>query len=278
MAGPSVTYTFANSTAADASQVNTNFTDLINGMTDGTKDFSISALTCAGAATFNGNVTLGNASSDDITVTGSLASSIPIKTTFSYDFGSATIGLKSLYLGSDDSAAKSVRLIAPTIATSYTLTLPTSAGTSGYALLSAGAGAAAVWTNVGEIITETVNETTWPFAADIYGDLDTIELTSGTWSISWQVQIRISPSDTSCTFIGAYIGTASGTSSTGVSAQTNGHEIVPPPTANGSRFGLRSSGYIVTPASTTTYYLKGLTSTSNTNVNYQSRITAVRIR
>src|SRR3990167_8159938 len=98
MANITVTNTFTNSTTADATQVNTNFTDIINGTSDGTKDFSISALTCAGTATLNGAVTLGNASGDDITVTGSLASSIPIKTTNSYDIGSATIGLRSIYI------------------------------------------------------------------------------------------------------------------------------------------------------------------------------------
>lgn len=70
MANPSVTYTFSNGTAADASEVNTNFSDIINALTDGTKSLSIDALTVAGAATFNGNVTLGNASGDTITVTG----------------------------------------------------------------------------------------------------------------------------------------------------------------------------------------------------------------
>jgi len=70
MANPSVTYTFSNGTAADASEVNTNFSDIINSLTDGTKSLSIDALTAAGAATFNGNVTLGNASGDAITVTG----------------------------------------------------------------------------------------------------------------------------------------------------------------------------------------------------------------
>ena len=70
MANPSVTYTFSNGTAADASEVNTNFSDIINSLTDGTKSLSIDAITAAGAATFNGNVTLGNASGDAITVTG----------------------------------------------------------------------------------------------------------------------------------------------------------------------------------------------------------------
>lgn len=124
MAGPSVTYSFSNSTTADATQVNQNFTDLINGMTDGTKDFSINALTCAGAATFNGNVTLGNATGDDITVTGSLASTVNIKTTYSYDIGSATIGLKRIYFGSNDSAARSVGVRAGVVTASYVLDLP----------------------------------------------------------------------------------------------------------------------------------------------------------
>ena len=68
MAIPSVTYTFTNSTVADATEVNTNFSDLINALTDGTSDHSISTLTLAGALTANGNVTLGNASGDTMTV------------------------------------------------------------------------------------------------------------------------------------------------------------------------------------------------------------------
>ena len=140
MPAPSYTYTLTNSTTADASQVMQNYNDILNGVTDGTKDLSISALTCAGTVTFNGNVTLGNASSDDLTVTGSLASSIPIKTTFSYDIGSATIGLRSAYLGSNDSAARSVRVIAGVIASSYTLTLPISAGTAGQSVVALGSG------------------------------------------------------------------------------------------------------------------------------------------
>lgn len=94
MANPSVTYTFTNSTTADGTQVSQNFTDLINGMTDGTKSFSIDALTVGGTALFNGAVTLGNASGDDITVTGSLASAIPVKTNNSFDIGDTSHGLR----------------------------------------------------------------------------------------------------------------------------------------------------------------------------------------
>jgi len=90
MANPSVTYTFSNGTAADASEVNTNFSDIINSLTDGTKSLSIDALTVAGAASFNGNVTLGNASGDDVTITGSIAADIVVKTDSTYDIGTSS--------------------------------------------------------------------------------------------------------------------------------------------------------------------------------------------
>lgn len=140
MANISVTNTFSNSTTADATQVNQNFSDIINGTSDGTKDFSISALTVGGTLTANGNVNIGNASSDDLTVTASLASSLAIKTTFSYDIGSATLGLRYAFFGSNDSAAKSVKVAAGVVGTSYTLTLPTTAGSAGQATVTDGSG------------------------------------------------------------------------------------------------------------------------------------------
>ena len=141
MASPAVTYTFTNDTSADAGQVNTNFSDLIAAMTDGTKDFSISALTLAGALTANGNVTLGNASNKDITFTGSMASSLPIKTQRSFDIGSANLGLRIAYLGGND--AHTVALCAPSsgMAADYTLTVPSGAGTNGHGMQSNGSGA-----------------------------------------------------------------------------------------------------------------------------------------
>jgi hypothetical protein len=103
MAAPSVTYTFSNSTTADATQVNTNFTDLVNSLSDGLKDLTISSLntatlTVSGAATFNGTVALGNATSDDITVTGYIASAILPKTSGSYSLGSTAQNWDALYL------------------------------------------------------------------------------------------------------------------------------------------------------------------------------------
>ena len=91
MANPSVTYSFSATTTISSSQVNQNFTDLINALTDGSKSLTIDAITCAGTATFNGAVTLGNSAGDDITVTGRVASSIVNKTTNTYDLGSSSL-------------------------------------------------------------------------------------------------------------------------------------------------------------------------------------------
>jgi hypothetical protein len=58
MAAPTVTYTFANASTADATEVNQNFTDIINALTDTTSDLSFSTLTLASTATITGAVTL----------------------------------------------------------------------------------------------------------------------------------------------------------------------------------------------------------------------------
>lgn len=129
MASPAVTYTFSNSTTADATQVTQNFTDLINGMTDGSKDFSISALTLAGNLTVNGNTTIGNASSDSLTLTASLASSIPLSLHNTYDIGSVTsLGLRAIYFASS-SATKTAKLQGPAVSSDVTITLPAVTGT-----------------------------------------------------------------------------------------------------------------------------------------------------
>lgn len=122
MAAPAVTYTFSNGTTSDASQVNTNFTDLINALTDGTSDIHVGTLNAEGACTFDGAVTLGDATADDITFTGSLASSIPVKTNATYNLGSSTSALASVYLGNGSN--KTLRLLPGTIGTSWTLTFP----------------------------------------------------------------------------------------------------------------------------------------------------------
>ncbi len=97
MPAPALVYSLSNGNTADAAEVMANFNALLNGITDGTKDLSISALTCAGTATFNGNTTLGNASSDDLTITASLASSLAVKTTNSFTIGGSSTRLAQIY-------------------------------------------------------------------------------------------------------------------------------------------------------------------------------------
>jgi hypothetical protein len=97
MAYPSVTYGFTNGTTISATEVNQNFTDLINGASDGTKDYNINALSVAGAANLNGNVALGNATSDDVTVTGRIASAVVPKTDDTYDLGTSALAWKDGY-------------------------------------------------------------------------------------------------------------------------------------------------------------------------------------
>lgn len=128
MANISVTYTFSNGTTADGTQVNQNFTDIINGTSDGTKSFSIAALTLASTLTANGNVVIGASSANTVTLNGSIAASVPFSANTSWDIGSSTLGAKSLYLGG--SSTFTLRLIAATQAASYTLTFPAAIATS----------------------------------------------------------------------------------------------------------------------------------------------------
>lgn len=121
MAAPSLTYTLTNGTTADASQVQQNFTDILNGITDGSKDLTVNQLTINAALAVGGNTTIGDSSTDTLTVNASLASSVVIGTNASYDIGSATLGLASVYIGS--SGAFTTRLKSAASA-SHTITLP----------------------------------------------------------------------------------------------------------------------------------------------------------
>lgn len=134
MAFLAVTYTFSNGSVASATEVNTNFQDVVDANSDGTIDYNIGALSCAGTATFNGNVAIGNASGDDLTITASLASNLAVKTQRSYAIGSATNGLSALYLGMNDTY--SLGLIAPSsgAAAAYNITLPATVPTTGFVL------------------------------------------------------------------------------------------------------------------------------------------------
>lgn len=138
MAAPSVTYTFANSTTSDATQVNQNFTDIINGLSDGTKDLTVNAITANSTVTYNSAVILGASAANDLTVNASLASDVPIKTNTTYNFGSSTKGLLAVYLGG--TSTFTIALKSATLSASYTLTLPSSGGTTGQFPVTDGSG------------------------------------------------------------------------------------------------------------------------------------------
>jgi hypothetical protein len=105
MASPSVTYTFTNGTTADASQVNQNFSDLISAMTDGSKSFSIDALTCAGVFTANGNSVIGNASSDTCSITATTTfNTTPLTDTITEKTGDNGVQIKGRKSGTAISA------------------------------------------------------------------------------------------------------------------------------------------------------------------------------
>jgi hypothetical protein len=97
MAAPVISYTFSNGTTSDASQVNQNFTDLINALTDGTADLTFGSAVISGALSAGGNVILGNAASDTLTIGGTVVSSL-LPTDATYDLGSAVKQWKDLYL------------------------------------------------------------------------------------------------------------------------------------------------------------------------------------
>lgn len=101
MATPSVPNTFVNGTTADADDVNANFSAIINSLTDGNDALTIDTLTANGAAVFNGTVTLGNATGDDVTITGYVASDIIPKTNAAYDLGTSALCFEALYLDDD---------------------------------------------------------------------------------------------------------------------------------------------------------------------------------
>ena len=147
MAFPSVSFSFTNGTAADATQVNQNFSDLIAGLSDGTKNLSISAITAAGTATLNGNVLLGDASGDDIQFNGSMATNLVPKTQRTYAIGSADIGLSGLYLGMNSTHTILMQGPSSGASADYTLTWPATVGTAGQVMVNGGSGVLA-WTGL----------------------------------------------------------------------------------------------------------------------------------
>lgn len=138
MAAPSVSFVFSGGTTILSAQVNTNYNDLVNAMSDGTKDFTIGTLTVAGAVVINGAITLGNASGDDLTIEASLAQTLLIKAGVNVDIGDSTNGVRSIYFEGNNNT---IQVSAPAgLAGDYSLTLPEDNGKNGWALNNNGSG------------------------------------------------------------------------------------------------------------------------------------------
>lgn len=99
---------------------------------------TLASATVTGATLLNGTVGLGDASADDISFNGSLATTIPIKTNATYNIGDSTHGLASVYLGS--AGGLTTRIVGGATGSSYTLTLPVDDGTANQVLSTDGSG------------------------------------------------------------------------------------------------------------------------------------------
>ena len=302
MAYPTVTYTFSNSTTADATQVNQNFTDLINGLSDGTKDLSISALTVAGTATLNGAINLGNATSDDITITGYLASSFIPKTNQTYDIGTADLGLRALYLGVASAGALTAKVIASaSIAADRIFTVP-EAGTDASFVMTAGtqtisgaktfdtagntmkgitAGSGPSAGYIGETLELTFSSVTAAATGSYKDTAGALALTAGKWAVSYIALLEGRSTSVSagsnCT---SYLYTTADSGS-GVTPGVNSIYWAPISTttygAGEYMHSFTSPSQIINISSATNYYLNCMAQYGSTAPKWHGRLTAIRI-
>ena len=97
MPAPSVTNTFSNGTTADATEVNTNFNDLVLALSDGTKDITVLSLSTVGDLTVAGDSTIGNSIADSLIVNAAIGSDL-LPTTATYNLGGASNAFAALFL------------------------------------------------------------------------------------------------------------------------------------------------------------------------------------
>lgn len=136
------------------------------------------------------------------------------------------------------------------------------------------------WRGVATLPVEQINEIVEASATNVtisttntYQDVTSISLTAGTWSIDAQVNFEINTATITAAVMG--VSTTSGNSSAGL---VNGNNKMGcrEPTAD-TNSSATVTGYIVSPAGTTSYYLKALNTFSAGNPIAAGRITARRI-
>jgi hypothetical protein len=126
---------------------------------------------------------------------------------------------------------------------------------------------------VGETVQGQQLTSTNFFGNGVFGDVTSISLTAGKWSISAFMIMNLN----GATSTGAQLGisTTAGNSSSGLTSGDNIGYLVPP-TASYDTHGSIPS-YIVNISSTTTYYLKAVGYYSAGTPQYRGRLTAIRI-
>jgi hypothetical protein len=117
---------------------------------------------------------------------------------------------------------------------------------------------------------------TYTTTAGQYGDLTSISLPQGTWSITGMAQYYSNGAVTT-TVVSLGISTTSGNSGTGLVAGLNALDATKT-TTSGRSDSITVSDYEVTPTSTTTYYLKSYAATSIANLQVAYSIKARRIQ
>lgn len=298
MAAPSLTYTLTNGNTADASQVMQDLNDLLNGYSDGTKDLTISALIANGAVSFKGTVGLGDSTADDITVTGSLASTIPIKTNNAFDFGSSTLGLAGVYLGGGG-VGLTCRLVAASHATTRTYTFPdagaaanvvlseataTINGTKTFAGQLIGKGTqtndSASAGYIGEYIELTAGVTSFTSATGHYQDFGgngtALALTKGDWEVTFTVYFLANAATITSYLMG--ITTTTGDSSTGLTAAGSNYAQIGGLSVANSPLSLTVPSFRVSLSADTSYYGKLFAQFGAGTPQYAGRLSARRLR
>jgi hypothetical protein len=126
--------------------------------------------------------------------------------------------------------------------------------------------------------TRTTASTSYTVASATYGDADSISLGAGVWNISVVFQLARGTSSFSSTLLIVGIGTASGTSTTGLQDGDNMCVLSAVVPTSFNEVTLTVPSYRVPPSGTTTYYLKCYVGNfSGANPTYRSRISATRV-
>lgn len=302
MAFPSVTNTFANSTVADATQVNQNFQDLLLALSDGTKDAAIAAFSAAGLAVFGAAIQTN--SFDVIIATNGGTHTIADDKHIALISPASSIAAATLKLPANPGAGHRVLIVGGANSIGA-LTFQANTGhslVSGLSLTRLAPGMAIevvfrsnVWYPAGggssslDVLEADVAPwTAYPnIASATWGDLDDISLTAGTWELHAQVNVRQAIAGNVVRGFNFGLGTTAGANAPNVGLPVfvlddNGLDAFDASFSNmpSAVFG----PFKVAPTTTTSYYLKswgGLVGAAATwdytRYEYGSKIYARRI-